>query len=130
MEVLFAPFFFVILLLVGPFVALNAYVLVWLCGPAIRRAGRKWEEGRNQALAGSWELEQARKPWAPFGYAPAWKKPVCAFCNSRHSPSERCNTPSGDPPVEKESLPGNPDAPAYNLDAGHRFLGGTGKKSA
>jgi hypothetical protein len=50
MEML-APLGLVVILLFGPFIALNAYLLVWLCGPAIRRAGRKWEEGRHQAMA-------------------------------------------------------------------------------
>ena len=33
------------LLLVAPFIALQAYLLVWMLGPAIRRAGRRWAEG-------------------------------------------------------------------------------------
>ena len=33
-------------LIMAPFIALQAYILVWILGPAIRRAGRRWEEGR------------------------------------------------------------------------------------
>ncbi len=36
-------------LLMAPFIALQAYILVWILGPAIRRAGRKWEEGVLQS---------------------------------------------------------------------------------
>ncbi len=39
-----------VLLLMAPFIALQAYLLVWILGPAIRRAGRCWEEGRQRAV--------------------------------------------------------------------------------
>jgi hypothetical protein len=48
MEIL-TPFLLFILIAFAPFVALNAYILVWLIGPAIRRAARCWEEGRQRA---------------------------------------------------------------------------------
>jgi hypothetical protein len=38
-------------LLSAPFIALQAYILVWLLGPAIRRAGRRWQEGKWQAIS-------------------------------------------------------------------------------
>jgi hypothetical protein len=108
MEILFAPLLFVVLILLGPFVALNAYLLVWLCGPAIRRAGRKWEEGCNQAMAESWELKEVKKPFAPFGYVERPDPPPVA---RPHEPPHAQQAPAAD-------------------DAGHRWLGGTEDKTA
>lgn len=45
MEAILTPLLLVFILIFGPFIALNAYLLVWLCGPAIRRAGRRFAEG-------------------------------------------------------------------------------------
>lgn len=45
MELIFAPIGIILLLLFAPFIALNAYIVAWLTGPAIRRAGRYWQEG-------------------------------------------------------------------------------------
>jgi hypothetical protein len=57
MDVLLAPFALIGLLLFSPFIALNAYVFVWICGPAIRRAGRCWQEGANRAMD-EWEAHR------------------------------------------------------------------------
>jgi hypothetical protein len=97
-----------LLLAWGPLIALNVYLLVWMCGPAIRRAGKCWEQGRNQALAGSWELEEAKKPFAPFGYV---ERPAPPPVARPHEPPHAQQAPAAD-------------------DAGHRWLGETGKKGA
>ena len=47
----FAPLAVLIIIILGPFIALQAYLLVWFCGPAIRRAGKCWEEGRQRVIA-------------------------------------------------------------------------------
>jgi len=48
---LLAPILLPVLVLFAPFIALQAYFLVWLLGPAIRRAGECWEQGRQRAIS-------------------------------------------------------------------------------
>jgi hypothetical protein len=101
MDVILAPLALLYLLLVGPFIALNAYLLVWLCGPAIRRAGKCWEEGRRRA-----GTEQSQ--FAPWGYVRDPQSQPQAF--GKQDPTS---------PADKEALKDS----ARRYDAGHRFLG-------
>lgn len=74
MEALLAPLVIIVLLVFAPFIALQAYILVWILGPAIRRAGRKWEEGRLEAQE-RWQKQHG--PAAAEGQgAPAAPSPV------------------------------------------------------
>ena len=95
-----------LLLLVAPFICLNAYLLVWMCGPAIRRAGKCFEEGRLQADAAAFFR---KSPSASAGtYYPMHAKEFTA-----------------DPtPVSLDT----PRAGPGPEDAGHRWLGATGKR--
>jgi len=61
MDSIFAPLVLVLLLLFGLYIGLIAYFFVWFCGPAIRRAGKCWEQGRMKAAA-------EERGWAPWGY--------------------------------------------------------------
>ncbi len=108
MEVLFNPLVVIILILFAPFIALNAWVVVWICGPAIRRAGRWWEEGRQQAMESAWGREKVKEPWAPFGHIEQFTPPPVA---RPHEPPHAQQDPAAD-------------------DAGHRWLGSTKDKAA
>jgi hypothetical protein len=106
MELLFSPFLLIPLLLFGPFIALNAYLLVWLCGPAIRRAGRCWQEGCGRARVGK-DMDARTTELSK-----AWDHAVGK--NTLHAvrPYE--------PPHVGEVIKTD--------DAGHRWLGATDKK--
>jgi hypothetical protein len=106
MDVIFAPLFVLILVLFAPFIALNAYLLVWLCGPAIRRAGKCWEEGRLKATA----KESRWAPWGLVGDAPSEPRGSVTQDAKAHSATAMPATVAG----------------AY--DAGHRWLGTPGAK--
>jgi hypothetical protein len=97
-----------LLLLAAPFIAINTYLLVWICGPAIRHAGKCFEQGRQQAIAQPRAPSLPGKQFAPFGY--------------------------NDPPRAKDatlhsSMAVQP-AVAGKQDAGHRWLGDEKDKSA
>ncbi len=56
------------LLLTAPFIALQAYLLVWILGPAIRRAGKCWEEGRQRVFKRHTEnYQRAYELWLRTG---------------------------------------------------------------
>jgi len=65
-----APYITVVLLLAAPFIWLQAYLLAWVTGPALRHVGRRFGEGLEQ---GKWtfrrehtgELEGTQAVWRP-----------------------------------------------------------------
>ena len=98
---IFAPLVLVLLLLFGLYIGLIACFFVWFCGPAIRRAGKCWEQGRMKAAA-------EERGWAPWGYVSDPQSQPQAF--GKQDPTS---------PADKEALKDS----ARRYDAGHRFLG-------
>lgn len=98
----------ILLLLAAPFICLNTYLVVWICGPAIRRAGKCFEQGRIKAMV---EEERRLGPDA-VGETMSAPRPL---------------------PVIRASAPARPSDTAGNFrdkDAGHRWLGEPGAKKA
>ena len=101
MEAILAPLFFVILLIFAPFIALNAYLLVWICGPAIRRAGRRFAEGWVEVT----DRRELQRDVMTHGITPL-----------RGAPGARRTAPA----VAEAKAP---EPQAITPDAGHAWLG-------
>ncbi len=104
---MFEPWIIFLLLLVAPFVALQLYILAWIAGPALRRAGRRLGEGLEDgrqcyrqkiglppdALAASPSSPPAPSASAPSASAPATiqdGQPVYTYQAPGMPPCEHC----------------------------------------
>ena len=97
----------IVLVLVAPFILLNTYLLAWICGPAIRHAGKCWEEGRMRAVLNPEERRYLKAVGETIGAAECPARAVVAA-----------------PAIPKQTTPEIPTP-----DSGHRWLGSpTGRK--